>query len=130
MAEHAGCRRVPAGRGVGTCLLVQPPVRQAHYNGYRLGFFKYDAMRFEQCVNIAGSAARVIRARTPRTASSPRVATAVRLSASGGEKGIIRIAASLAAGHHVSLRDVIPGLDQRNLELVTIAIRRAAGQRP
>jgi hypothetical protein len=53
-----------------------------------------------------------------------------RLPASGGEKGIIRIAASLAAGHPVSLRDVIPGLDQRNLELVTIAIRRAAGQRP
>lgn len=50
--------------------------------------------------------------------------------ASGGEKRIIRIAASLAAGHPVSLRDVIPGLDQRNLELVTIAIRRAAGQRP
>ena len=48
----------------------------------------------------------------------------------GGEKRIIRIAASLAAGHPVSLRDVIPGLDQRNLELVTIAIRRAAGQRP
>lgn len=37
----------------------------------------------------------------------------------------------LAAGHPVSLRDVIPGLDQRNLELVTItAIRRATGQRP
>jgi hypothetical protein len=53
-----------------------------------------------------------------------------RLPASGGEKRIIRIAASLAAGYPVSLRDVIPGLDQRNLELVTIAIRRTAGQRP
>jgi hypothetical protein len=31
-----------------------------------------------------------------------------RLPASGGEKRIIRIAASLAAGHPVSLRDVIP----------------------
>jgi hypothetical protein len=51
-----------------------------------------------------------------------------RLPASGREKRIIRIAASLAAGHPVSLRDAIPG--QHNLELVTIAIRRAAGQRP
>jgi hypothetical protein len=49
-----------------------------------------------------------------------------RLPASGGERRIVRIAAS----HPVSLRDAIPGLDQHNLELVTIAIRRAAGQRP
>jgi hypothetical protein len=53
-----------------------------------------------------------------------------RLPASGGEQRIVRIAASLAAGHPVSLRDAIPGLDQRNLELVTVAIRHAAGQRP
>ena len=53
-----------------------------------------------------------------------------RLPASGGEQRIVRIAASLAAGHPVSLRDVIPGLDQRNLDLVTIAIRHAAGQHP
>jgi hypothetical protein len=52
-----------------------------------------------------------------------------RLPASGGEKRIVRIAASLAAGHLVSLRDVIPGLDHRSLELVTTAIRHAAGQR-
>ena len=51
-----------------------------------------------------------------------------RLPASGGEKRIARIAASLAVGHPVSLRDVIPGLDQRNLDLVIIAIRHAAGQ--
>jgi hypothetical protein len=53
-----------------------------------------------------------------------------RLPASGGEKRIVRIAASLAVGHPVSLRDVIPGLDPRNLDLVTTAIRRAAGQQP
>ncbi len=53
-----------------------------------------------------------------------------RLPASGGERRIVPIAASLAAGHPVSLRDAIPGLDPRNLELVTAAIRRAAGQRP
>jgi len=51
-----------------------------------------------------------------------------RLPASGGEKRIVRIAASLAAGHQVSLRDAIPGLDRQSLELVTTAIRRAAGQ--
>jgi hypothetical protein len=53
-----------------------------------------------------------------------------RLPASGGEQRIVRIAASLAAGHPVSLRDAVPGLDPRNLELVTTAIRRAAGQQP
>ena len=53
-----------------------------------------------------------------------------RMPASGGQGRIVRIAASLAAGHPVSLRDAIPGLDQRNLELVTTAIRRAARQRP
>jgi hypothetical protein len=50
------------------------------------------------------------------------------LPASGGEKRILRIAASLAAGHPVSLRDAIPGLDQRSLHLVNAAIRHAAGQ--
>jgi hypothetical protein len=52
------------------------------------------------------------------------------LQASGGERRIVRIAASLAAGHPVSLRDAIPGLDQRSLGLVTAAVRHAAGQRP
>jgi hypothetical protein len=53
-----------------------------------------------------------------------------RLPASGGEKRIVRIAASRSAGHPVSLRDAIPGIDHRSLELVTTAIRHAAGQRP
>ena len=53
-----------------------------------------------------------------------------RLPASGGERRIVRIAASLAIGYPVSLRDSIPGLDPRNLELVTTAVRRAAGQQP
>jgi hypothetical protein len=52
------------------------------------------------------------------------------LPASAGEKRILRIAASLAAGHPVSLRDAVPGLDQRSLHLVTTAIRHAGGQRP
>ena len=49
------------------------------------------------------------------------------LPASGGEQRIVCIAASLAAGCPVSLREAIPGLDQRNLCLVTTAPRRAAG---
>jgi hypothetical protein len=53
-----------------------------------------------------------------------------RLPASGGEKRIVRIAAGLAVGHPVSLRDAVPGLDQRSLGLVTAAICHAAGQRP
>ena len=53
-----------------------------------------------------------------------------RLPASGGERRIVRIAASLAVGHPVSLRDAIPGPGQRNLELVTAAIRHAAVRRP
>lgn len=53
-----------------------------------------------------------------------------RLPTSGGERRIVRIAASLAVGHPVSLRDAIPGLDSRSLHLVTTAIRHAAGQRP
>jgi hypothetical protein len=49
------------------------------------------------------------------------------LPASSGETAILRIAASLAAGHPVSLRDTIPRLDPRNLQLVSRAIRHAAG---
>ena len=52
------------------------------------------------------------------------------LPVSGGEWRILKIAASLAAGTSVSLRDTLPGLDDRNLELVITAIRHAAGQRP
>jgi hypothetical protein len=52
------------------------------------------------------------------------------LPSPGTEKRILRIAASLAAGHPVNLRDAIPGLDQRNVSLVVTAVRHAACQRP
>lgn len=52
-----------------------------------------------------------------------------RIPASSGETSILRIAASLAAGCQVSLRDTITSLDHRNLNLVTAAIRHAAGHR-
>jgi hypothetical protein len=50
------------------------------------------------------------------------------LTVSGGEWRILKIAASLAAGTAVSLRDTLPGLDDRNLGLVLTAIQHAAGQ--
>jgi hypothetical protein len=47
-----------------------------------------------------------------------------------GEQRILTLAASIAAGTLVSLRQAIPGLDNRNLKLLTTAIRHAAGQHP
>jgi len=44
------------------------------------------------------------------------------LPSSRTEKRILRIAASLAAGHPVNLRDAIPGLYQRNVSLVVSAV--------
>ena len=48
----------------------------------------------------------------------------------GGEQRILQLAASLAGGLPISLRDAIPGLDNQNLELLITAIRHAAGQHP
>lgn len=48
----------------------------------------------------------------------------------GGEQRILQLAASIAEGFPVSLRDTLPGLDNRNLELLTTAICHAAGQHP
>ena len=53
-----------------------------------------------------------------------------RLPVCGGEQRILQLAASIAAGTPVSLRDAIPGLDNRNLQLVITAIQHTAGQRP
>lgn len=52
------------------------------------------------------------------------------ISLCGGEQRILQLAASLAGGLPISLRDTIPGLDNQNLELLITAIRHAAGQRP
>ncbi len=48
----------------------------------------------------------------------------------GGEQRILQLAASIAEGFPVPLRDTVPGLDNRNLELLITAIRHAAGQHP
>jgi hypothetical protein len=51
------------------------------------------------------------------------------LPCSGGERRILQLAASLAAGTPVSLRDTITGLDSPNTALLVTAIRCAAGMR-
>ena len=48
----------------------------------------------------------------------------------GGEQRILQLAASMTDGALVSLRQAIPGLDNRNLELLITAIRHAAGHPP
>jgi hypothetical protein len=52
------------------------------------------------------------------------------LPASGGERSVLQLAASIAAGTPVALSDTITSLDSVNLELLLTAIRHAAGRRP
>jgi hypothetical protein len=52
------------------------------------------------------------------------------LSCSGGERRILQLSASLAAGTTVSLRDAVTGLDQDNTVRLLAAIRHATGNRP
>jgi len=49
------------------------------------------------------------------------------LPCSGGERRILALAASLAAGIPVDLRDAVTGLDDRNSQLLVTAISRASG---
>jgi hypothetical protein len=51
-----------------------------------------------------------------------------KLPCSGGERRVLRLAASIAGGIPVSLHDNLPGLDQRNARLLINAIRHATGQ--
>jgi hypothetical protein len=52
------------------------------------------------------------------------------LPCSGSEHRMLRLAASLADGIPVDLRDTLTGLDDRNIELVVTAILHASGKRP
>jgi hypothetical protein len=52
------------------------------------------------------------------------------LPCSGGEQRMLRLAASLAAGTPVNLRDTLTGIDHRNTQLLITAILHATGQRP
>jgi len=49
---------------------------------------------------------------------------------SGGERRLVRIAASLLGGPTVDLHEDISGLDQRSVELVLAAVLHANGRRP
>lgn len=50
------------------------------------------------------------------------------LPASGGERRMLLLAASIAAGTPISLNDTLPGIDRRNATLVVNAIAHATGQ--
>ncbi|HVB43183.1 MAG TPA: hypothetical protein VNF47_10820 [Streptosporangiaceae bacterium] len=49
------------------------------------------------------------------------------LPASGGERRMLLLAASIAGGIPVSLYDVLPGIDRRNASLAVGAVAHAAG---
>jgi hypothetical protein len=51
------------------------------------------------------------------------------LPCSGGEQRMLRLAASLASGIPVDLRDALTGLDNRNINLVITAVLHASGKR-
>lgn len=51
------------------------------------------------------------------------------LPCSGGERRILRLAASLASGIPVDLRDATTGLDHRNIDRLVNAVLHASGQR-
>jgi hypothetical protein len=51
------------------------------------------------------------------------------LPCSGGERRILQLSASLAAGTPVSLRDTVTGLDHDNTTRLLNAIQRACGRR-
>jgi len=52
------------------------------------------------------------------------------LPCSGGERRILRLAASLAAGIPVDLHDAVTGLDAPNTHHLITAIEHASGKRP
>lgn len=52
------------------------------------------------------------------------------LPCSGGEQRMLRLAASIAAGTPVNLRNTLTGIDHRNIGLVITAVLHASGQGP
>jgi hypothetical protein len=52
------------------------------------------------------------------------------LPCSGGERRILLLAASLAGGIPVDLRDTVTGIDDANISRLLTAISHAAGKRP
>ena len=66
----------------------------------------------------------------PRNRRSRKDGLDVRHLPCSEEERILRLAASLAGGIPVSLRDTLAGIDHRNIELVITAMMHAWGQRP
>jgi len=52
------------------------------------------------------------------------------LPCSGGERRILQLSGSFAAGIPVDLQDAVTGLDDRNIALLVSAIRHASGRFP
>jgi hypothetical protein len=52
------------------------------------------------------------------------------LPCSGGEQRMLRLAASLASGIPVNLRDALTGIDDHGIKLVIQAVLHASGHRP
>jgi len=52
------------------------------------------------------------------------------LPCSGGERRILQLSASLAAGTLISLHDTVTGIDDANIALFVTAIGHASGKRP
>jgi hypothetical protein len=52
------------------------------------------------------------------------------LPSSGGEQRMLRLAASLAGGIPVNLREALTGIDARCITLVITSVQHASGQRP
>jgi hypothetical protein len=52
------------------------------------------------------------------------------LPCSAGERRMLQLASSLAAGIPVDLRDAATGLDDHNIQLLLTAISHASGKRP
>jgi hypothetical protein len=52
------------------------------------------------------------------------------LPCSGGERRILQLSASLAAGIPIDLRDTVTGIDACNTDQLITAIRHATGKRP
>lgn len=62
-----------------------------------------------------------------RWRAASRALTAGQLPCTGSEAAILQIAAGLAAGLPVRLRDAVTGLDHANLTAVAVAIMAAGG---
>src|SRR6266571_4430713 len=66
----------------------------------------------------------------PQSAAAVTALAGGQLPCSGAERRLLRLAASLGDGIPVDLRDALASLDDANLDLVTTAVRHAAGRRP